>query len=174
MAVRRGFSRGGRGFRPATFWAGSTPAAQTAVPAASKVIVASFTNSGDQDLTVRRIRGLLTVASDQQVATELQLGAFGATVVTDAATAVGATAVPDPVTEVADDMWMLYVHIGQQMRFASAVGLEPNWVTQYVLDSKAMRKTPAGYSLIFVIANSASTGFNATLGVRFLSSITGR
>ena len=150
------------------------PAAQTAVPAASKVLIASFTNVGDQDLTVRRIRGLLTVASDQQAATELQLGAFGALVVTDAAVAVGITSIPDPVTEVADDMWMLYVHIGQQVRFGTAVGLEPHWVTQYVLDSKAMRKTPAGYSLAFVIANAASTGFNATLGVRILSSITGR
>ncbi len=174
MAVRRAFRRGGRGWKPGTFWDGSVPAVQTAVPAASKVLLLSFTNAGDSELTIRRMRGLLTVGSDQIAGSELQLGAFGALITTDTAIAAGVASLPDPVTDVSDDIWMMYEHFGDNMQVFTAVGIEPHFVSQYVIDSKAMRRVPEGRALAFVVANSHAThGINVSFGVRFLSSLTG-
>jgi hypothetical protein len=174
MAVRRAPRRGGRGWRPATFWTGNVPASPTGVPAASKVLLASFVNVGDQELTIRRLRGLLAVHSDQNAATEYQVGALGIGIFNDTAIAAGIASLPDSVTDVDDDVWFSFTHIGQQIKVATAVGIDAQGVVQYDVDSKAMRKVPAGRSVAVIVANAhAVSAFNVTFGVRFLSSITG-
>jgi hypothetical protein len=70
---------------------------------------------------------------------------------------------------------MSYTHIGQQFLVGTAVGLEPNFATQYMIDSRAMRKVPVGYGMGVIVANSSAVNaFNITLGFRFISSVTGR
>ncbi len=173
--ARRPIRRATRSWRPSTSWAGVIPASTTDIPAASKVLLATFVPSGPEGETLRRIRGLLTVQSDQSAATEFQVGALGCAVFTDTAIAAGVASLPDPVTDVEDEMWVLFTHIGQQFLFSSGVGKNPDMATQYVLDSKAMRKVPVGYSLGFVIANASAThGMRVSLGVRILGSLTGR
>ncbi len=151
------------------------PTGQVTVPAVSKVLLSAILNvGGNVDLTVRRIRGLLTVGSDQVVATELQVGAFGIGIFSVTALNAGIASLPDPVTDVESDIWMAYIHIGQQMRFADATGMRPHWTTHYELDTKAMRKVPAGYGIGYIVANSHAThGFSVTLGARSLQSETG-
>ncbi len=175
MAARRAPRRGGRGFRPATFWDGRVPTGSVAVPAASKLLVASFTNAGDQELTIRRTRGLVATHTDRSVASEIQLGAFGIGVFTNTAIAAGIASLPDPVTDVEDEIWFVYGHISSQFKFGSDIAFDAQNATLWEFDSKAMRKVPQGYAIAFIIANShATTGFNATVAFRFLSSVTGR
>ena len=174
MAVRRTGRRAVRGWRPATFWDGFILTTPTAIPANNKVLVASFTNGFDQDLTLRRIRGLLSVHSDQQAATENQIGALGVAVFTNAAIAAGVALLPDPVSDINDDIWQTFTHIGQRFNFGTSVGFQGNVAVQYEIDSKAMRKLSEGRALGIVVANAnATAAFNITLGMRFLLSITG-
>ena len=174
-ARRRSYRGGGRGFRPATFWNGIVPAVTTQIPASSKVIVSSFSNVGDAELTIRRTRGLMQVQTDQDAASENQIGAMGVLVVNQTAATLGITGMPDPVTDVADDLWFVFEHIQQSFRFHSAVATEPHHATQYAFDSKAMRKVSQGEAIVMVVANAHAThAFNVSIGFRFLSSETGR
>ncbi len=151
------------------------PTTAVAVAANNKVLLQSVLNTGDEDLTLRRVRGLLTVQTDQVAASELMVGAFGIGVFTATALAAGIASLPDPVTDVTSDLWATYVHVGQQLIVGTNVGLEPHWATQYEFDSKAMRKIAVGYGLGFIIANaSATTGFQVSLSFRTLFSETGR
>ena len=166
--------RRGRGFRPATFWAGDIPIIQTVVPAASKVILSSFTNASGEELTIRRTRGLFTVSSDQSAASEFVIGAMGALAVTNTALTAGVASLPDPFTDVDDDVWYVFEHFAQTLQVFTAVGVEPRFVTHYAFDSKAMRKVPDGEGIAFVAANAAAAnGCTMSLSVRWLSSITG-
>ncbi len=151
------------------------PTTITPVSANSKVLLFSFATLGDEEITVRRVRGLLQVQSDQTAASELQLGAMGAGIFSTNAIAAGIASLPDPVTDVSDDIWSVYAHIGQTMQFVSAVGIEPHFSTLYEIDSKAMRRIPEGYAIAFIVANAHPTaGFQVSLGVRLLLSVTGR
>ncbi len=175
MAVRaRRFNRA-RGYRPATGWTGISPAVVTNVPAASKVLLVTFSvPSGGEEFTLRRMRGLLSVASDQVAATENQIGAVGAYTADDTAAGVGISALSDPVTDVSDDIWVWHQAISQKCIVLTAVGADGQWATQYEVDNKAMRRLPPGKSLVFIAANAhASTAFEVTLSVRCLWSRTG-
>ncbi len=175
MVARRAPRRGGRSWRLATFWSGSVPTVLTNVVANSKVLLLSFTNSDDEDLTLRRVRGLLQVQSDQVAASEIQVGALGGGIFSSAAITAGVASLPDPVMDVSDDIWSVYTHIGQTLQFISAVGIRPDFSTLYEVDSKAMRKMPDGYSFAFVVANDSAVGaFQVSLGVRLLFSFTGK
>ena len=173
--MARRVMRGRRGWRPATNWSGDVGAVFVTLPAASKVQMAIFVNNTEEDLTIRRVRGLVAVKSDQIAAGEDQLGSFGAFITTETASQVAATAgVPDPVTDVDDDVWLMYQPIAQTFLFGTAVGFHANGAVQYPFDSKAMRKLPTGRVISFVIANaSATTGFQFSFNVRILTSVTG-
>jgi len=122
-----------------------------------------------EPFTIIRQRGLLSVASDQIAATEVQIGALGTTIVTLRASAAGVASLPRPQSDPFAD-WMLLQPFSQVLRFASAVGFESQMVTQYVLDSKAMRKveSPVEQALTILIENVGSTGIEVNLHLRFL------
>ena len=127
--------------RPARGWAGVIGATEISVPANSRVLLGSFVVPGDgAGLTVIRTVGQFSISSDQQATTEQQIGAFGLIVATDAALAVGITALPDPVTEIADDGWFVYRSFSQDFRFITAAGVMPDFAMPYEFDSKAKRK----------------------------------
>ena len=96
---------------------------------------------------------------------EFQSGALGLAVVSDEAVAVGVTAVPTPVTEIASDLW--YAH---QVYFADAVSLTDLTVGggRYRIDSKAMRKVEDGQDIAIVAENAAAFGQIISFAGRFL------
>ena len=137
-------------------WARVVSATLITVPAASKVVLATFVDSSGEDRTVRRSIGMLWVQSDQVSVVEEQTGALGALVVTDLAVAAGAGSIPGPVTDRNDDVWATW------MPFLQASELPADTDTRragyhYHFDSKGQRKLPGGTQYVFMVENSSAT-----------------
>ena len=150
MAARRSIQRGTVRRAPVT-WSRITSAATVAVAPATKVLLATFTLTGDFGGTVRRTRGRFWVQSDQAAAFENQFGAFGAVVVSDLAIIAGVASIPSPVFDGDDDGWFLLEHIVQGGA-QSSTGTAGSW---YQFDSKAMRKLEQGFGVAVVVENSS-------------------
>ncbi len=119
--------------------------------------------------TVVRTRLLVSIESDQLIADEIQIGALGLAVVSDQANAVGVTAVPTPITDMASDLWFVHQLMYNSLGFATAVGFNPKMNTEYVIDSKAMRKVDIGQEIVVVgELSAAGQGFTLTTGGRIL------
>ena len=164
-----------RSSRPNRGWGGTVPAAITAVPAASKALVAVFTldNQGI-DETILRVVGGVHVISDQVASSEDQFGAIGMMLATDTAVATGITALPDPVTDVSDDYWFFYQSFAQRFILLSSVGFEADAGRWYPFDSKAKRILESGHQVVLIAANANAThGFNISVNLRVLSQVRG-
>jgi len=167
MARQQGRPRRGQTFqRQPTNWARTVVDYQV-IPAASKLFMLTIVNSNPGiNETVRRTRGMISIASDQGLVPETQLGAFGAIVVTDAAAAIGVTAMPDPVSDASDDGWFLWVPFFQ----TSVTNVNSRQSVEYHFDSKAMRKVPEGFLVAFIATNADDThGLQIGLGISLLS-----
>ncbi len=155
-----------------TNWGRFVFAAPVVVPAASKVLVLSFTldNPGISEV-VRRTRGDYFVGSDQVATTENQMGAWGCIVVTDAAAAAGVASMPGPVTDANDDGWFVWESFVQSSS-AGAVGNIAAWQGVHrPFDSKAMRKIPDGFQTAVICENAHATfGLEFYLGISLLAS----
>ncbi len=161
----RGFARP---FKPSGGWSGSV-IAPFVVAAASKILVVSFAAPAQSfTLTIRRIRMQIAWGSDQSAAIEEPFGAIGAAVLSDNAIASGVANLPDPFTDVSDDIWMMHqplVYFGSQGQRDTS--------NEWDVDSKAMRKVADGYALAFIIANgSATDGARAQVTIRLYSTQT--
>jgi len=154
----------------ATEWFATVAADDSAtLNANSAIILHSFDAAEKAKLpfTIMRIRGYLFVVSDQVAANEDFIGALGMAVVGDQATALGVTALPDPVNEGDSDLW--FVHRYFAGNNTVAIG---NSVVQMDLDSKAMRKVEQGQDFFSILRNaSATTGFDFWLSFRMLIKI---
>ena len=171
MARRVRNSGFNRGPRRAVDWSASAPiAGYSGLAGSSAVISENFTPIVGGE-TIIRTRGLFSYGSDQVAATEDIVGAFGICVVTAQALSVGITAVPHPATDASWGGWLYHTFFAQQMRFASAIGLEPQWVNNIVIDSKAMRKVDEDERLVVVIENTSTTGMLFYNSERFLSKV---
>ncbi len=116
--------------------------------------------------TIVRTRAEVLVKSDQEIASELQFGAYSECVVSDQAVAIGVTAVPTPVTDSTSDLFHVYQALLNAYEFQTAIG-SANVGTRYEVDSKAMRKVEEGQDLIAVVENSAAASAGA--GMRVLT-----
>jgi len=108
----------------------------------------------------------LALRSDQAAAIELQVGAMGIAVVSDQAVAVGVTAVPTPITDMASNLWLLH-----QLIFADESNLTDRTRPQAAvsIDSKAMRKVEVGQDIVLALEVSAiGGGAQFTVGGRML------
>ena len=161
--------------RPNRAWAGAAPAISTVVPAASKVLLSTVVLSNQGiDETILRVVGSVSILSDQVASSELQYGAVGMCLVTDTAAAAGIASIPDPVTDVQDDVWFFYQGFSQEFIVLTAVGSEPHFVTTYAFDSKAKRIFHLGSTVAVVAANAHAThGFAVALNFRLLSMVRG-
>ena len=114
--------------------------------------------------TIVRTHIAIQTTSDQEAASERQSCAWGATVVTDQAVAVGASAIPTPGTDQASD-WFAH-----QWMLGNSVNLTDKTVRgfNYQLDSKAMRKVDLGSNMIFVVENVAAAGVRIGTAGRIL------
>ena len=170
---QRNFQRGVA--RPNRGWSGSIPAAATGLAANNKVILALFELDNDGiDETILRVVGGVAVASDQNAASESQVGAVGMCLVTSTAAAAGIASLPDPVTDVGDDLWLFFQAFSQEMRFADATGFAPNFASWYPFDQKAKRIVHSGTTVALIAANASAThGFNIRVVMRILSQVRG-
>ena len=171
MAARRSPARFTRSYKGPGTWAGVS-VESTAVPAASSVLLATFIPGGVVE-TVRRIRMSVLYSSDQNTASETSLGAVGAAVVEATAVTVGVTALPDPITDIQDDIWVMFQGLHTRISFVTGGGLVEPAGMGVEIDSKAMRKLPPGKALVFIVANeSASFGALIQCTIRVYATLT--
>ena len=148
-------------------WTGVAPAVYTVIPAANKVLLASFVLSGVFDETVTRTRGLIHMQSDQAVASEFQLGAVGMIVVSADALAVGITALPSPGNDINSDGWFVWVPLLSTIKAGTS---ETDVGYHTVVDSKAQRVIHEGSVIVVVAENfSATAGLQLAFNFRLLS-----
>jgi len=150
--------RPGGGGRAPTGWAGFVGADAT-VAAGTKQIVGSFVPlPGFSHETAVRVVGDWAVGgfANSQVA-------LGACVVTDAAFAVGAAALPDPISDISDDIWMFVSSISQAV--LTDVPVRDRF------DSHAMRKVEEGSRLVVMISNNATTVISFSIYIRVLAKL---
>ncbi len=154
-------------------WTGQSSAAYVAVPAASKFLISVFVPSNPGiDETLLRTVGILSIASDQASGLETQVGALGMIGVSDAAVTIGITAIPDPISDIDNDGWMLIVPFSQQTTLGVDHGADTK---EYHFDSKAKRVLPGqGVGFAVVIANAHAThALEFTLYQRVLAMVRG-
>ena len=174
MALRRGRSFQGRAKRAGTNWGRLDLTQSHAVAASTKLLLGSFVldNPGIAE-TVRRTRGVIIAHSDQGSVFERSAVAFGMIVVTDAALAIGVTAIPGPFSDGSDDGWFVYEVIA--FTDATLIGASVSTLpgvpaaTGRQFDSKAMRKVESGFS-IAIMAETSNQGANMGMQISLLSS----
>jgi len=158
------------GSRPNRGWDGLTSSIFTNVAPSTKLLVAGFVPVS-ADLTILRTVGHIAITSDQSGAVEQQIGAMGLIVVSDTAFAIGATAVPDPITDQDDDAWFVYQSFSQQGDGSVTSSLPRT----YEFDSKAKRIVQGeGQTIAVVLTNAnASHAISFSMNFRILSQLRG-
>ena len=108
--------------------------------------------------TVVRTRMEARIVSDQALATENQIGAFGWVKVSEQAAAIGITAVPTPITDESSDLWFVHQNMLSNFR-VDANGDGGTSGTGYSIDSKAMRKFEDGDQMLGIAEVDVTDGF---------------
>jgi len=163
MALRRGFlPRRTSGTKRSTDW-GLGPGSSTAVTSFStsvSKIIGSGVTPTNHKLTIVRLRGEFTGALLTAAAAGTGfIGALGVGVVTNAAFAIGPTAVPDPIADMEWDGWMYHRFFsclsgGVIDGGAAADHDQVNGTYgafRYDVDSKAMRKIDEEEILVAIV-----------------------
>jgi len=159
----------GRSVGRLTEWFGTVFSADFTPIAANTFLVQLVLTAAElakRPFTITRTVGELVIRSDQAAAVEFPFGAVGGMVVSDKAVATGATAIPDPTTEVSSDEWFLYFPWGAPGDASTNVGQRP---AHYPFDSRAQRKVVDGEQIVFVVGNANGTdGASFFLNLRML------
>ena len=171
MAFRRNSNRGSfpRKARRNLEWIGTAEASVTwqTVAAGAKLLGLIFpiTSPG----TILRTRGLLQIRSDQIVATENIMGAFGMAVVSTDAADAGAASIPGPMSDPGWSGWFVFEMFSDVLKFQSGIGFQSNYPQTRMLDGKAMRKVNANDTIVVVYESGAnSLGVNVLANIRML------
>ena len=145
----------GRSARPGGTWS-RFQSIGVGSAASTKTLLATFalSNPGIGE-TVRRTVGSVNFSSDQTGALETPLATFGMIVVSDAAAAIGVTAIPGPGTDSSDDGWFVWQGL--------AVGQGPSTVgqlnsQQFPFDSRAMRRNEEGFLVAVMLETGLTFG----------------
>ncbi len=148
-------------------WARTISLGTQTVAAATKVQISNFVLSNQSiNETIRRTRGRLWIGSDQNVASEEFVGAFGMIKASDISRAAGAASLPGPVTEKDDDGWFVWEPLAGKVVFSTAIGFAPRAFYAYDFDSKAMRRIEEGFGVAVMFENAS-----ATLGLQIMCAI---
>ena len=170
MATRRRIGGARRGFRPPTDWTALQSTVLTNIAGATKILAGSFTVGGSTE-TVRRTRALIHWKSDQLVASEYAIGAFGMCVVSEDAFAAGVASVPGPFTDASSDLWFVHQYILSDFIFGDATGFDSMGGRSYEVDSKAMRRVTDEERIVLVFENGSALGAQFGFAVRLLGSL---
>ena len=139
-----------------TEWFGTVLAADFTTLAANTFavnLVMTAAELAKRPFTITRVVGQLNIMSDQNVAVETPFGAYGGIVVSDKAVATGATAIPDPTTEVSSDGWFVYQPFAAEGSASTNVGRP---LQRFMIDSRAQRKVEDGDQFVFMIGNASA------------------
>ncbi len=169
--VNRGSFVRGRGPRRLVSWDLRGSATSVAVPASSAVLVLVFPSATIDLLapaTLIRTRGLVSIATDQIIASETQVGAFGIGFVNTVAGALGITGMPSPIMDSSWEGWFVWQALHAQFEFVTGAGFEHNVMTTFEIDSKAMRKFDTDEALAYIVENRGTRGFNISVDLRHL------
>jgi len=139
--------------------------AVTVVPAGTKVLLGFFFLDTAFEETVVRVRGTMSINTDQTASLETQQGALGFIRVTDRAIVAGAASIPGPVTDGDDDGWFVWVPFSHE----SLTSIGPEAARIYPIDSKAQRIVREGQQLAVMLENAGPHGLRVTLMLRALS-----
>ena len=177
MAGRRFNRSPSRLPRRATQWAGTDEdgVTYTTLAAGAKLLALVLTPTSAQaaginaPFTIVRTRGLLSVRTDQTVATESIIGAIGIAIVNETAAALGVTAIPGSMSEPSWDGWFVHQMFIETWRFLTSAGFESRDSIQIPIDSKAMRKVQSDETMIVVIeGGSQGAGMQVAVNIRSL------
>ena len=146
--------------------------ADTAIGAASTAVLLAQLNAAALALrpfTIVRTRGFIHGASDQISASETWGGAYGMSVVSDQAAAIGITAVPTPVADQGSDLWYVYEMMVGRLVADSTAGFKTEVGAELRFDSKAMRRVEEGQTIVVVAETPAlSSSWQIKDSFRFL------
>ncbi len=160
---RRNFSRRGarRGTRSPTDWTGIV-VPENALASSSKVLLGSFAPSaGSGHETVVRVVGRFAHhCPSPGVGGTLVVG-LG--VFSDASIAAGIGSLPDPVTDIADDLWTTII----PMPYAGATINHG----RFDVDSRGMRKVEEGQQLAIIAANAVGVSIEFSGYLRILAKV---
>jgi len=153
-----------------TSWLDLPPTAvQLGAASSSLFLQLTTAEKAKRPFTIERTHLTILVTSDQQIATETQIGAFGACVVSDQAAAIGITAIPTPIIDLASDLWFLHEMIFNDFTFATAASYQASAGRVYTIDSHGKRKVNDDQDIVFVgEASTISDGLLFTIGGRLL------
>jgi len=170
--VARRFAGRGRTFSRGpvrqTQWVSSADRTAVVALAAATSLLDQSLSPADQPETIVRVRGLLTVFSDQNIASENPFGALGFNIVSAEALAAGAASIPAPYSNGGDDGWFVHQYFAAPVRFADATGFG-NITQSFAFDSKAMRKLSPDDRMVVMVENaSAVHGLQFLLDFRIL------
>jgi len=150
-------------------WIGSGTG-ETSVAGSAVVLLSTLSAGADllRPFTILRTRLLLWYRSDQNTASEGPFGTYGRMIVTDAASAIGITAIPDPsgITGEPEADWYVWQAVEDKVDVVTtATGLDIGYndSNEYIIDSKAMRKVGPDDDVVGVF--SQENGVGALVGV---------
>ena len=153
MALRRGsrFPRGGVATRRRTGWEPGPEGILSPASSAVSLFPTGRTLLSDGN-TLIRTRGelaliLLTTSAPQS---GFQV-AFGMCIVSAKAAAIGATAVPGPLTEISWEGWFFHWQGTVKIAVLTEFHVEPMASVRVPIDSKAMRKTDTDETILGVL-----------------------
>ena len=141
----------------------------TTLTGSAKTVVLSLTAAelAMRPFTIVRTRVDGLFSTDQAAVTEAPTGALGGTIVSDQASAIGATAIPGPTSD-HDADWYVYQGLTHEFTFLSSVGFDDNAGTHFTIDSKAMRKVGENDDVIWIVQIASAAGAVLNLEGRFL------
>jgi len=163
---------GSRGPRRLTLWSGVAVGSTTQTGSGGVI-----TNSGNAALlalrpfTIVRTYMEFLIFSDQVVADESQVAAVAGAVVSDQALAIGASAVPTPVTDAGSDLFFYHRFLFNRFTVSATTptSIQASAGTKYTIDSKAMRKVNDDQDVIFLVElSTAGGGWTVISGGRIL------
>ncbi len=170
----RGIQRGRLQSRPHRPQWSPGPQGAFSVGASGTTLFATGTQATIGELTFIRTRGVLVLhLSAVAAANEGFSGAAGICVVTENAFDAGVGSVPSPLADIAWDGWFWFQMFSlKSVTGTIADGANANVVSkEYVIDSKAMRKTRQTDVIVGVLeaAETGTATLNAFLNCRVLS-----
>ena len=106
-----------------TTWLSLVPA-QTVVTGPVILFALTAASLALRLFTIVRTRLLVSIISDQLAASEIQMGAVGAAIVSDQVNAIGVTAVPTPITDMGSDLWFVHQLMYNEFVFGDGTGFQ--------------------------------------------------
>ena len=164
MAHRRRFSNNSN--RRKTDWVGWPDAAQSAITGNTNTLFSSAVFAAPT--TIVRTRGIITVGV-QSTAADLEItGAFGCAIVSEEAAAAGAASIPGPWTQNDWDGWFVLQPFSLILEITTDIGVQ-QIMSEYVIDSKGMRKAEDGDRLVCMVESSSGSAYTFSDMTRHLA-----